>query len=803
MFSLGIRYLMGWAMAAADGAQKRRAEWPPHPDRVFMAMAAAWFETGQNAAEGAALGWLEALPAPGLAASGANPREVVTHFVPVNDAKLSAGRTIQKLVADPQVKLGDMKDAGLSQVLEFRVRQPRAFPVAIPYDPDVHLIWDEDIPQAHRVSLESLCRKVTSIGHSASLVQMWVEGSPPAPTLVPRQGVAPMRLRVFGPGRLQYLEQRLNRSAWVDFHDRQEAIKAASEKPSSKKDDLFAPVRPKRFAWDGFPDVLLLAGESVVKQHPRYAPAKSGDAAEAARLVQALVQADGIELARALVARSCKSGAPVLASAHAYEREGVNAIPAALAELLSERLGLGIEAGIVQTNVVSHTGADGWGRLARQAAFEGTVEPGREYILVDDFVGQGGTLANLRGHILDGGGKVAASIVLTGKPYSATLTPSMEQLDELRNRHGKNLEQWWSEHVGHSFDCLTQSEARYLARTEDADTIRDRLAQAQQGGSGTGHSGGVGRRLTAKELTALRANLQAEQVARHPHGAPASLRPEPGLWMGYGPPATQEVAGAKGGCFDPRLMVLGLFGKRLNLAATLKLTEALRGALLSACPEPIPEWISGHAASGEASRQPHIALLPLPFAGAEHADGRLIGVALALPRGLDPTEAARVLEPWLRDEHGMPRPIRLFDGQWLECVAELETRERPPLNLRLETWTGPARRWASVTPVVLDRHFDGPNTWEHAAETVKDACERIGLPRPLEVVLHPVSLIEGVPRSSEFPLILRKRDGGRMHHAHAVLVFGEEVLGPVLVGAGRFRGYGLCRPLMTRGGEHA
>ncbi len=180
-----------------------------------------------------------------------------------------------------------------------------------------------------------------------------------------------------------------------------------------------------------------------------------------------------------------------------------------------------------------------------------------------------------------------------------------------------------------------------------------------------------------------------------------------------------------------------------------------------------------------------------------------MGVALALPRGLEPAEAARVLEPWLRDEHGLPNAIRLFNGQWLECVAEIETRERPPLNLRLETWTGPARRWASVTPVVLDRHFDGADKWDRTSQAVKDACERIGLPRPLEVLLHPVSLIEGVPRSNDFPWISRKRDGGRMHHAHAVIVFGEEVQGPVLVGAGRFRGYGLCRPWMTRSDKHA
>ena len=90
--------------------------------------------------------------------------------------------------------------------------------------------------------------------------------------------------------------------------------------------------------------------------------------------------------------------------------------------------------------------------------------------------------------------------------------------------------------------------------------------------------------------------------------------------MGYGPPATREFAKVKGACFDPRLMVLALSGQRLTLPATLKLTEALRGALLSACPEPIPEWISGHGTAGEASRQAHIAILPLPFVGDEHAD---------------------------------------------------------------------------------------------------------------------------------------------------------------------------------------
>lgn len=170
---------------------------------------------------------------------------------------------------------------------------------------------------------------------------------------------------------------------------------------------------------------------------------------------------------------------PTLVSAHAYEAEGVNAIPEALADELANCLDWPVESSIVQINVVGHTGADGFTRLARQAAFDGEVKPGATYVLVDDFVGQGGTLANLRGHVLAGGGRVLAVTALTGKPYSAKLALNNSQLIELREKHG-SIEPWWETKFGHRFDCLTQSEARYLARTPDADAIRNRLAAAEQ-----------------------------------------------------------------------------------------------------------------------------------------------------------------------------------------------------------------------------------------------------------------------------------------------------------------------------------
>ena len=68
MFALGIDFITGVAVMT-DAASRERAEWPPHPARVFMALVAAHCETkplpedGSDAEEGwslerAALEWL-------------------------------------------------------------------------------------------------------------------------------------------------------------------------------------------------------------------------------------------------------------------------------------------------------------------------------------------------------------------------------------------------------------------------------------------------------------------------------------------------------------------------------------------------------------------------------------------------------------------------------------------------------------------------------------------------------------------------------------------------------------------------
>ncbi|MDR2876239.1 MAG: phosphoribosyltransferase [Methylobacillus sp.] len=236
-------------------------------------------------------------------------------------------------------------------------------------------------------------------------------------------------------------------------------------------------VKPKRALWGNFPDVVIQATESAVKKHPCYTSAKTGDIDAALRLVQDCMPQEALDILR----RRLVGKLPVVAAVQAVENMGVNVIPEVMAAYIAESLDLPLDADLAQINRVGHTGSSGFRRLATPALFDGHVERERDYLLVDDFVGQGGTLANLRGYIEQHGGNVVLATVLTGKDYSAKLALAAETLAGLRAKHGDDLENWWRQTYGYGFELLTESEARYLIRTENADKVRAEIAAAVQG----------------------------------------------------------------------------------------------------------------------------------------------------------------------------------------------------------------------------------------------------------------------------------------------------------------------------------
>lgn len=106
------------------------------------------------------------------------------------------------------------------------------------------------------------------------------------------------------------------------------------------------------------------------------------------------------------------------------------------------------------------------------------MQPDASYLLVDDHVGLGGTLANLRGHVEARGGRVIAITTLTESRDARAISLRPVTRDMLWERHGEALDALWKSQFGYGIDCLTEVEALNLCRQQSVAAIEDFLAQA-------------------------------------------------------------------------------------------------------------------------------------------------------------------------------------------------------------------------------------------------------------------------------------------------------------------------------------
>lgn len=233
---------------------------------------------------------------------------------------------------------------------------------------------------------------------------------------------------------------------------------------------------PIRSPWPpNFPEVVIHTDVRTRDSHPSYKAAKAGDADEALTLAFELLSPDSNDRLRFLVGNRAALLLPVIAD----ELMGFNAIPDAMAQILGNQLGLAVVAGeIVQTNKVGHTRAPAFQRLVTPATFEGQVQAEASYILVDDHVGLGGTLANLRGYVEARGGRVIAITTLTESRDARAISLRTETRNLLWAGHGQALDDLWKSQFGYGIDCLTEVEALNLCRQQSVAGIEDFLAQA-------------------------------------------------------------------------------------------------------------------------------------------------------------------------------------------------------------------------------------------------------------------------------------------------------------------------------------
>jgi orotate phosphoribosyltransferase len=207
---------------------------------------------------------------------------------------------------------------------------------------------------------------------------------------------------------------------------------------------------------------------SVLKAHPNYEAAKSGDAIAALRLVSDLLPDKMLRAARR------RWPGAVFLFGTAYTDWGINHLPAALAWRLSQVSG-GEVAFLTQRSRGQRTGTSAARRMLCRPLFQGNIEANRRYVLVDDVVVLGGTLAEMANVVRQQGGNIAGIAVLVNASRANHLHSVKSQVNLLRLKYGNEVEKILSIKL----EALTRQEAKYLAGFRHIDALRNRLVRAK------------------------------------------------------------------------------------------------------------------------------------------------------------------------------------------------------------------------------------------------------------------------------------------------------------------------------------
>lgn len=279
------------------------------------------------------------------------------------------------------------------------------------------------------------------------------------------------------------------------------------------------------------------------------------------------------------------------------------------------------------------------------------------------------------------------------------------------------------------------------------------------------------------------------------------------------PPVVRE-SDAPRGVFDDELVTYArLSAHRLPITSTAGVSRQFRRALMAAADQPVAEIISGHVADGAPSQIDHLAIVPLPAVVGRHAHGELLGVALALPRDAGGAArrsvlraVARLEQPVWTSRQGDTRAVTLLLGEAGQLtLRKLAPDESAGRTLQRHTWTRPSMRWISVTPVALDRHPGDLRACdpgrqaaalEAAQHSIAASVRRIGLPEPIEIDVLRSRVLPGIasPRAYSRYAAHAGQSPTRVL-VHVRLRFAQRVYGPLLLGAGRYHGLGLCLPV--------
>lgn len=133
-----------------------------------------------------------------------------------------------------------------------------------------------------------------------------------------------------------------------------------------------------------------------------------------------------------------------------------------------KKAGINIDFGFQQKDKFTRNASGEIHRLSFPVRFSGKVEGG-SYVVFDDHIKSGSTVANLAGHINEAGAQVKGFMALSVNPIlkSFKLTDATWQT-LLTHPYFINTNEFWKNNFGYSLDCLTDPEANMLLELLDS-----------------------------------------------------------------------------------------------------------------------------------------------------------------------------------------------------------------------------------------------------------------------------------------------------------------------------------------------
>ena len=213
-------------------------------------------------------------------------------------------------------------------------------------------------------------------------------------------------------------------------------------------------------------------------------------------------------------------------------------------------------------------------------------------------------------------------------------------------------------------------------------------------------------------------------------------------------------------------------------------TELFKAAVLSRYQEihgEPPAVLHGHGFAGKGYEIARY--LALPDVGFARSRGRIHGLALWLPPGCDALERQRSRDAALA--------VRRLAGRGVDTSVSAHEDEERPWAANPERWMTSSEGWATAFPALHERR----GTLDLAE--VSRWCRHAGLPEPVAFRATRGPLVPGAVDLAPEEVNRPGRPG--LPYSHVELRFAEPVRGPVVIGSGRQRGFGLCVPVGSKG----